>query len=74
MTASSYRCRTCGNAVVESDPHFPFCSERCRLVDLGGWLSERYRISRPARPGGAGDPLTGGESAEDASTEEGHED
>jgi hypothetical protein len=26
------------------NPHRPFCSERCRLVDLGTWAQERYRI------------------------------
>ena len=26
------------------NPAYPFCSERCRLVDLGGWLGERYRV------------------------------
>jgi endogenous inhibitor of DNA gyrase (YacG/DUF329 family) len=25
-------------------PSFPFCCERCRLLDLGAWLDERYRI------------------------------
>ncbi|MCD6220283.1 DNA gyrase inhibitor YacG [Candidatus Calescamantes bacterium] len=25
-------------------PHFPFCSSRCKLVDLGFWLEEEYRI------------------------------
>jgi hypothetical protein len=25
-------------------PDFPFCSERCRLIDLGRWLGENYRI------------------------------
>jgi len=25
--------------------HFPFCSERCRLIDLGAWLDEGYRVS-----------------------------
>lgn len=34
-------------------PQFPFCSERCRLIDLGRWLGERYRI----------EPLTEGEDA-----------
>ena len=33
---------------------FPFCSERCRLVDLGRWLSEGYRIPGPAAGDGAG--------------------
>ena len=32
----------------ESDADFPFCSERCRLLDLGNWSSEKYVISRPA--------------------------
>ena len=26
------------------NPSFPFCSRRCRLVDLGDWLDERYRV------------------------------
>ena len=30
-----------------SDAHFPFCSERCRLLDLGNWAAEKYVISRP---------------------------
>jgi len=25
-------------------PQFPFCSQRCRLIDLGRWLGERYRL------------------------------
>lgn len=28
-------------------PYRPFCSERCKLIDLDHWLSERYRISVP---------------------------
>jgi hypothetical protein len=27
----------------------PFCSERCKLIDLGNWASERYVISTPIR-------------------------
>lgn len=30
------------------DANFPFCSERCRLLDLGAWASEKYRIAAPA--------------------------
>jgi hypothetical protein len=26
-------------------PNFPFCSERCRIIDLGRWLGEQYRVS-----------------------------
>jgi endogenous inhibitor of DNA gyrase (YacG/DUF329 family) len=29
----------------------PFCSERCKLIDLGNWLGEKYRISRPLQAG-----------------------
>jgi uncharacterized protein len=29
---------------VAPNPVFPFCSERCKLIDLGRWLGERYRI------------------------------
>jgi hypothetical protein len=31
----------------ESNPDFPFCSERCRILDLGNWASEKYVISEP---------------------------
>ncbi len=34
-------------------PHFPFCSERCQMVDLSRWLTGAYRI--PGEPGGADD-------------------
>ena len=32
---------------MDSDVHrdFPFCSERCRLLDLGNWASEKYVVS-----------------------------
>jgi len=32
----------------EAQAEFPFCSERCRLLDLGNWASEKYVISSPA--------------------------
>ncbi|MGO9446224.1 MAG: DNA gyrase inhibitor YacG [Thiobacillaceae bacterium] len=40
-------CPTCGRIQVYSrDNKFrPFCSERCKMVDLGQWANERYRIS-----------------------------
>ncbi len=28
----------------------PFCSPRCKMVDLGKWLGEEYKISEPLRP------------------------
>jgi endogenous inhibitor of DNA gyrase (YacG/DUF329 family) len=39
------RCPTCRAATAWRDnPHRPFCSLTCRLIDLGVWLDERYRI------------------------------
>jgi endogenous inhibitor of DNA gyrase (YacG/DUF329 family) len=41
------RCPTCRKIVLRSDPEFPFCSDRCRLIDLGKWASGGYVISTP---------------------------
>ena len=38
-------CPSCRREVSwEENPYRPFCSERCRIVDLGNWASERYRV------------------------------
>jgi len=39
------RCPICKKPVKSADPDFPFCSERCRLLDLGKWASGAYVIS-----------------------------
>jgi endogenous inhibitor of DNA gyrase (YacG/DUF329 family) len=41
------RCPSCRTVVTEKDEYFPFCSDRCRLIDLGKWASGAYRISSP---------------------------
>ncbi len=38
------RCPICRKPVDKQSPLLPFCSERCKLIDLGNWASERYRI------------------------------
>ncbi len=43
-------CPACGRPASMHGPDAPFCSERCRLLDLGDWLSERHRLSRPISP------------------------
>ncbi len=43
----SLRCPTCRKIVLASDPEFPFCSDRCRVIDLGKWASGGYVISSP---------------------------
>jgi len=41
------KCPTCKKPVKANDTEFPFCSERCRLIDLGKWASGAYVISSP---------------------------
>jgi uncharacterized protein len=40
------KCPTCRRQVEWSDasPYRPFCSDRCRLIDMGAWLSEQHKI------------------------------
>ena len=40
-------CPICSKKVARSDPEFPFCSERCRTIDLGNWASGKYVIHEP---------------------------
>jgi uncharacterized protein len=40
-------CPICKRPVRIDDPFMPFCSDRCREVDLGNWASEKYVISSP---------------------------
>ena len=42
-------CPVCKQPVKSTDPDFPFCSERCRLIDLGKWASGAYVISSPTQ-------------------------
>jgi hypothetical protein len=39
-------CPACGKAVpwTSASAFRPFCSERCKLIDLGAWAAERYRV------------------------------
>jgi uncharacterized protein len=42
------QCPHCGRELTwYRNPHRPFCSLSCRLIDLGGWLDERHRIPGP---------------------------
>lgn len=50
------KCPVCGKGVEffekeKFPPNFPFCSQRCKLVDLGKWLSEEYKVSEPMPEG-----------------------
>jgi len=41
------KCPICKKEVKLGDPEMPFCSERCRLIDLGNWASGKYVIPGP---------------------------
>lgn len=41
------KCPICKKSVSAATPDFPFCSDRCRLIDLGKWASGGYVISSP---------------------------
>jgi endogenous inhibitor of DNA gyrase (YacG/DUF329 family) len=44
--ATIVQCPTCRATVVfEESPFRPFCSERCKVIDLGAWAEEKYRIA-----------------------------
>jgi hypothetical protein len=44
------KCPICRKEVGFGDPHMPFCSERCKLIDLGNWAAEKYVIPEPIDP------------------------
>ena len=45
--AVKVRCPICKKGVKGTGPDFPFCSERCRTIDLGKWASGGYVVSSP---------------------------
>ncbi|MDR2710010.1 MAG: DNA gyrase inhibitor YacG [Burkholderiales bacterium] len=47
LPATIVTCPQCGAAVVwtSASRWKPFCSERCKLLDLGAWANESYRIT-----------------------------
>jgi hypothetical protein len=46
-SAKLLHCPTCGMIVQPRDEDFPFCSDRCRKIDLGKWAMGVYKISSP---------------------------
>lgn len=38
------KCPICAKEVRPEDPFMPFCSDRCRILDLGNWASDKYVI------------------------------
>lgn len=55
---ASYDCSICKRRVAYDGPLprlFPFCSERCRMVDLGNWFRGEYFVEGEAADGGVAD-------------------
>ena len=50
MSLKHIECPTCQKRIAydSSNPFRPFCSERCKLIDLGEWANENYKI--PTKP------------------------
>lgn len=51
-------CPQCGASVAwgPESPYRPFCSERCRQIDLGAWADEEYKVPGHASPEDFADP------------------
>ncbi|MEI6303177.1 MAG: DNA gyrase inhibitor YacG [Betaproteobacteria bacterium] len=56
-------CPRCANAVAWSaeNRYRPFCSERCKMVDLGAWANEEYRVAAVEQEDEVGDSDEGDE-------------
>ncbi len=63
-------CPTCRKVVLATDPDFPFCSDRCRILDLGKWASGGYVISSPIHDPDLLDELEGLQHRENRPTNE----
>jgi len=53
VTGPLVKCPTCGRQIewsAERSPFRPFCSDRCRLIDLGAWISEQRSIPGESAP------------------------
>jgi endogenous inhibitor of DNA gyrase (YacG/DUF329 family) len=44
------KCPICKKEADPEGEFHPFCSERCKIIDLGNWASEKYVISTPIQP------------------------
>jgi uncharacterized protein len=51
MEALSAKCPICGRPTRQGEEYFPFCTERCQILDLAAWSSEEYRIPGATQQG-----------------------
>ena len=55
---AAVNCPTCGTKVpwISKSRFRPFCCDRCRLIDLGAWANEAYRVAQPAASDSGSEP------------------
>lgn len=47
----TFACPRCGKpSTWEANPYRPFCSERCKLIDLGAWANDEYKLPTQDAP------------------------
>jgi endogenous inhibitor of DNA gyrase (YacG/DUF329 family) len=66
-------CPICGKDVTprSTNKAFPFCTARCKSIDLGKWLDEEYRVPATPDEAGEGDESDAGEAAQPVASEAG---
>ena len=49
---TTVKCPTCNKLIVwdNDHPYRPFCCERCKLIDLGAWADESYKVASDEKP------------------------
>ena len=46
-TEKMTHCPVYRELTTHENEHYPFCSKRCQTIDLGRWVDEKYKITRP---------------------------
>jgi endogenous inhibitor of DNA gyrase (YacG/DUF329 family) len=70
-------CPVCKRPLPEAagpQAHRPFCSQRCRTIDLGSWLTGAYRISRPVEEEDLDEGVSAGATSASVNVDEDGED
>ena len=49
------KCPICKKEAAADSKFNPFCSERCKIIDLANWATEKYVVSTPVRPDESGE-------------------
>ena len=69
----SLHCPTCKKLVKAADEDFPFCSDRCRRIDLGKWAMGVYKVSSPVLDPDLLEDLEGHQLGSDRGSDRGSE-